>query len=155
MFPNVLLGPVERTLWLSCGLGCDWGWRGVIKLRATTATKPVARCHSASSQNWTAYRLPEPSPAHLSDRYTEAQRREATSSKPHSKCKAGPGETQGSRDTSARPTSQIPSHGGGRRSDECSLEGTLNVPFTRPWSENPQPLQRGKTQVNLYIFCSL
>lgn len=118
------------------------------------AARPGARCQAVPSRDQMAYRFPEPGPACLSDGYTEAQRGEDTSPKTHSKHKAGPGETQRSHDASARPTSQSPSRGGGRQSDGCSLEGTLNVPFTRPWTENPQPLQRGRTQVSLYIFCS-
>ena len=82
-------------------------------LRAKMASRPGTRCHAVPSRDRMAYRFPEPGPACLSDGYTEAQRGEATSPKPQSKHKAGPGETQRSRDASAAPPHRFPVMAGG------------------------------------------
>lgn len=115
MFPNVLLGPTKKTLWLSCGLGCDWGRGGLKDGHEAWLRVPL---YGISALYF--FRFPKTGPAHLSDGYTEAQSSEATSPKPHSKSETEPGVTHRSHDASALPTSQIPSQWG---SGEHSLEG--------------------------------
>lgn len=149
------MGPAERTLWLSCGLGCDRGWGGGSSCSGQRLPRGLAPgatlCHLGTG--WLTDSPNPAQPAYWMGTLRPREEKQLLQSHTAS-TRQDQERPRGPVTPLPAPPHRFPSRGGGRQSDGCSLEGTLNVPFTRPWTENPQPLQRGRTQVSLYIFCS-